>query len=341
MENTCKGCGAVLQTENKDKRGYAKTLDHEFCQSCFRLRHYSDFKHVRAEVNDGDILDFIQSFEGTVFWIVDLMNIDQSMHAGLMRSLLNKKVVLLANKRDLLPKQVNRTKLLHGLMRAMKNFPLKFEEVQFVSAKKRDSLEGILPYLEKGNVAFVGAVNAGKSSILNTLLGKDQLSVSPVASTTANVIEMKVNDFTLYDTPGLQNESKLTHVLSDEALLLLAPQKTLKPQTFQIYEKQSIVIANLGTITIDPAKDKDVQVVVYLPLEAKRIKPDRIENNLKNATLKLLEEPVYRKRSWPQQAYNVDLEFFDLGFVNIQGDFKVLETYFDKNVEIIYRRALI
>ena len=339
MENTCKGCGAVLQIDSKDERGYAKSLDNEFCQSCFRLRHYNDFKHVRADVNDGDILDFLQSFEGTVFWIIDIMNINQSMHPGLMRTLLNKKVVLLANKRDLLPKQVNKTKLTHGLMRAMKDFPLKFEEVQFVSAKKRDTLTGILPYLEAGNVAFVGAVNAGKSSILNALLGNDALSVSPVASTTADVIEIKVNDYTLFDTPGLQNESKLTHVLSDESLLRIAPQKRLKPQTFQIYEKQSIVIADLGTITIDPVKS--CQVVVYLPLEAKRIKPDRIENNLKNATLKLLDEPSYKKRAYPKQKYNVDLEFFDLGFVNIQGEFKSLETYFDKNVEIIYRRALI
>lgn len=339
MENTCKGCGAELQTENKDARGYAKSLDHDFCQSCFRLRHYSDFKHVRAEVNDGDILEFLEGFNGTVFWIIDLMNINQSMHPGLMRTLMKKKVVLLANKRDLLPKQVNKTKLLHGLMRAMKDFPLKFEEVLFVSAKKRDSLSGILPYLEQGDVAFVGAVNAGKSSILNALLGQDELSVSPVASTTADVIKVEVNDFVLYDTPGLQNESKLTHVLSDESLLLLSPQKTLKPQTFQIYEKQSIVIADLGTITIEPVKS--CQVVVYLPLNAKRIKPDRIENNLKNATLKLLDEPNYRKRTWPKKDFDVDLEFFDLGFVNVQGQFKILETYFDKNVEIIYRRALI
>lgn len=339
MENTCKGCGALLQTEIKDERGYAKALNHEYCQSCFRLRHYNDFKHVRADVNDGDILQFLETFEGTVFWIIDLMNINQSMHPGLMRTLMNKKVVLLANKRDLLPKQVNKTKLTHGLMRAMKDFPLKFEEIQFVTAKKRDTLTGILPYLEKGNVAFVGAVNAGKSSILNTLLGQDDLSVSPVASTTADVIEIKVNDYTLYDTPGLQNESKLTHVLSDDSLLLIAPQKRLKPQVFQIYEKQSIVIADLGTITIDPVKN--CQVVVYLPLAAKRIKPDRIENNLKNATLKLLEEPNYRRRTWPKQKYDVDLEFFDLGFINIQGEFKILETYFDKNVEIIYRRALI
>ena len=339
MEHTCKGCGATLQTEDKELRGYAIATDHDYCQSCFRLRHYNDFKHVRADVNDGDILDFLVPFEGTVFWIIDLMNINQSMHPGLMRTLMNKKVVLLANKRDLLPKQVNHTKLLHGLMRAMKDFPLKFEEVQFVSAKKRESLEGILPYLEQGDVAFVGAVNAGKSSILNTLLAKDDLSVSPVASTTADVIEIKINDYTLYDTPGLQNESKLSHVLSDKSLLLLSPQKRLRPQTFQIYEKQSIVIADLGAITIDPVKS--CQVVVYLPLEAKRIKPERIDNNLKNASLKLLDDPKYRKRTWPKQKYNVDLEFFDLGFVNIQGEFKVLETNFDRNVEIIYRRALI
>lgn len=339
MSNVCKGCGALLQTENEKDQGYAINLDHDYCRSCFRLRHYRDFKHVRADVNDSDILDFVQNFDGTIFWIIDLLNINQSIHSGLIRALIGKKVVLLANKRDLLPKSVNETKLLHGLMRAMKDFPVTFEDVQFVSAKKRDTLQGILPYLALGEVAFVGAVNAGKSSLLNTLLSQDDLSVSPLASTTADVIEIKANDFTLYDTPGLQMESELVHHLSDEDLVSLAPDKTMKPQVFQIYEKQSIVIGNLGAITIEP--QDNIQVIAYLPTQCKRVKPDRIEANLKTASKLIVENPKYKKRQWPSKNHNVDLEIFDLGFVTIQGKFKVLETYFDKNVEIIYRRALI
>ncbi|CAM3580417.1 GTPase [Erysipelothrix urinaevulpis] len=339
MENKCQGCGEILQTENPQERGYAKAIEHQFCQSCFRLKNYRDFKHVRAEVNDSDVLDFIQSFEGTIFWIIDLLNINQSMHPGLMRSLVDKNVVLLGNKRDLYPQSLSDTKLLHALMREMNQFPLSFMEVQFVSAKKRETLQGILPYLEHGDIAFVGAVNAGKSSLLNALLGKDTLSVSPVASTTAQVMEIKVNDYTLYDTPGLQNESKLSHHLNDEDLLSLAPQKTMKPQVYQIYEKQSLVIGNIGSITIEPIDQ--VQVIAYVPVVTKRVKPERVDANFKQAKEMVIDNATYRKRIWPKADHNVDLEIFDIGFFNIKGKYKLLETNFDKNVEIVFRRAMI
>lgn len=339
MEKKCQGCGAVLQIDNNELAGYAKSLENDFCQSCFRLKHYRDFKRVRADVNDADVLEFIEGFHGTIFWIVDLLNINQSMHPGLMRTLIGKDVVLLANKRDLFPKSLSNTKLLHGLMRAMGDFPISFLEVQFVSSKKRESLLDILPYLEAGDVAFVGAVNAGKSSILNSLLNQDKLSVSPVASTTAEVIEINVNDYRLFDTPGLQNESNLSHVLSDEDLLRLSPQKTMKPQVFQIYEKQSFVIGNLGSITIDP-KDQ-VQVIAYLPVKVKRVRPERVEANLKQAKEMIVPDAKYRKHVWPKEKNNIDLELFDIGFFNIKGEYKSLESNFDQNIEVVFRKAMI
>ena len=340
MSNNCQGCGLPLQDEHKDKAGYAKSLENEFCQSCFRLRHYRDFKRVKAEVNDDVVLDFVQEFEGTVFWIIDLMKLEQSLHPTLMRSLIGKDVVLLVNKRDLIPRTVSNTKLLHGIMRLVRDYPISFQDVLFVSAKNRASLEPVLPYLMLGDVAFVGCVNVGKSSVLNTLLDDDKLSVSPVASTTASIIELKINDFTLYDTPGLQNESELVYNLSDDDLVMLAPQKTLKPQVFQIYEKQSLVFGGLGAITIEPA-DKMIQIVSYLPFSIKRVNPTRIDANLEQAEFLKLENAHYRLKKLPKTKEDIELEIFDAGFIVVKGAIKSFELYFDPRVNTVTRKAVI
>ena len=340
MSKNCQGCGLPLQSDQPELAGYAKSLDQAFCQSCFRLRHYRDFKRVRAEVDDGVVLDFVQSFNGTIFWIIDLMKLEQSLHPTLVRNLIGKDVVLLVNKRDLIPKTVSNTKLLHGVMRLLKDYPISFKEVLFVSAKNRNSLEPILPYLMVSDVAFVGCVNVGKSSVLNTLLDDDKLSVSPVASTTASIIELKINDFTLYDTPGLQNESDLVHHLSDDDLIMLSPQKTLKPQVFQIYEKQSLIFGGLGAITVEP-DEKMVQIISYLPFPLKRVNPARIDSNLAQASYLKLNEPVYRSKKLPKTKEDTELEIFDAGFIVIKGAVKSLELYFDTKVNVVSRKAVI
>lgn len=62
-------------------------------------------------------------------------------------------------------------------------------------------------------VAITGKPNAGKSSILNTILGEDRVIVSPIAGTTRDAIdtyfEKDGNKFLLIDTAGIRRKSKV------------------------------------------------------------------------------------------------------------------------------------
>ncbi len=61
------------------------------------------------------------------------------------------------------------------------------------------------------NVAICGKPNAGKSSLLNALLGYDKAIVSPTAGTTRDIVEGAVEiegvRFNLYDTAGIRTSS--------------------------------------------------------------------------------------------------------------------------------------
>lgn len=61
--------------------------------------------------------------------------------------------------------------------------------------------------------AFVGRPNAGKSSIINSLIGQDRFVVTDIAGTTRDAIDTKYNrfgfDFYLVDTAGIRKKSKV------------------------------------------------------------------------------------------------------------------------------------
>ena len=65
---------------------------------------------------------------------------------------------------------------------------------------------------ERPRVAIIGKPNAGKSSLINKLLGEDRLIVSDIAGTTRDAIDTTVKrngkEYVFIDTAGLRKESQ-------------------------------------------------------------------------------------------------------------------------------------
>ena len=46
----CKGCGVVLQSSDAAAIGYTPKMEADYCQRCFRIRHYMNCKRSRAGI---------------------------------------------------------------------------------------------------------------------------------------------------------------------------------------------------------------------------------------------------------------------------------------------------
>jgi len=156
-----------------------------------------------------------------VLFLVDakdgIMPLDLEMAAFLRRS--SKPVFLVVNKMD--------AKI--GERQMPEFYSMGFSDIYTISAEHgdgaidlREKCEAFLhvdPMMEDEGrrlprVAIAGRPNVGKSSLLNALLGAPRVSVSPIAGTTRDIVDVEVvhgdDHFVFVDTAGLRKAGKIT-----------------------------------------------------------------------------------------------------------------------------------
>jgi GTP-binding protein len=234
-------------------------------------------KQVRIAIEEADVILFV----------VDVMNglTDLDMSVAQMLRQSKKKVVIVSNKAD--------------------NFDLGHQSAEFyalglgdpysVSAINGsgtgDLLDHIVTLFSKENdeenfeeiprFAVVGRPNAGKSSMVNALIGEERNIVTDIAGTTRDSIHTRYNkfgmDFYLVDTAGIRKKAKVTEDLeyfsvirsirvienADVCILMIDATRGIEAQDLNIFQviqknrKGLVVFVNKW----DLVENKDTAVI--------------------------------------------------------------------------------
>lgn len=114
-------------------------------------------------------------------------------------------------------------------------------------------------------VAIIGSVNAGKSSLFNTLLKKDRAIVTSIAGTTRDSIEAgiytKQHYITLVDTAGLRQTEDTVEKIGIERSLTEAKLADIILLTFDISRKISQAELDVYLKIFNENKDKTILVL--------------------------------------------------------------------------------
>jgi GTP-binding protein len=167
-------------------------------------------KQVKIAIDEANAIIFMTDVS------TGITTLDESMAEILRRT--TKPVFLAVNKVDNAERQLEATEF----------YSLGFDHVFFLSSMSGsgsgellDALTELIP--EEKNVeveeenelprfAIIGQPNVGKSSLLNSLIGKERTIVSDIAGTTRDTIHTHYNlfqkDFILIDTAGLRKKNK-------------------------------------------------------------------------------------------------------------------------------------
>ena len=101
-------------------------------------------------------------------------------------------------------------------------------------------------------IAIVGKPNSGKSSLLNKLAGTDRSIVSPIAGTTRDAVDTKVEfqglPISLIDTAGIRRRGKIEHGVEQYSVL----------RSFKAIERADVVLLMIDATTGITAQDAHI-----------------------------------------------------------------------------------
>jgi len=362
---SCIGCGVQIQTENKEELGYAPSsaLNKEeiICQRCFRLKHYNEVQDV--SLTDQDFLNILNKLGETdslIVKVIDIFDFNGSWLPGLHRFVGHNPILLIGNKVDLLPKSVNKNKLINWMKSQAKELGLRPIDVLLVSSTKgiqiQDALSQIDQYREGRDVYVVGCTNVGKSTFINRVIkevagGQDVITTSHFPGTTLDMIEIPLDDGkALIDTPGIINHHQMAHFVDKQDLKVITPKKEIKPKVFQLNEEQTLFFGGLARFDYIKGGRRSITCYLSNEISIHRTKLENADALYKNHVGEMLQPPrandvnefpeLVRHEFMIKEA-KTDIVISGLGWITVNDAGAKVAAYAPKGVGVMLRKSLI
>ena len=366
-EILCIGCGATIQTEDKIGLGFTPQSALEkgletgevYCQRCFRLRHYNEITDV--QLTDDDFLKLLHEVgdsDALVVNVIDIFDFNGSVIPGLPRFVSGNDVLLVGNKKDILPKSVKPGKISQWLMERAHEEGLRPVDVVLTSAQNKHAIREVIDKIEhyrKGrDVYVVGVTNVGKSTLINAIIQEitgDQnvITTSRFPGTTLDKIEIPLDDGSyIYDTPGIIHRHQMAHYLTAKNLKYVSPKKEIKPKTYQLNPEQTLFLGGLGRFDFIAGEKQGFTAFFDNELKLHRTKLEGASVFYDKHLGTLLTPPNNKeKEDFPKLVQHVftikdktDLVISGLGWIRVTGTAKVA-VWAPEGVAVVTRKAII
>lgn len=362
-ELKCIGCGATLQSEDPNAAGYVPEhnlfREDVVCKRCFRLKNYNEVQDVGMNSEDFlDLLNGLADKKGIVVNVVDIFDFEGSFINALKRIVGNKKVILAANKLDLLPKQINKRRVKEWLKKTARKYGLEAEEVTLISADKGWGIEELMSTIEQKrnqqDVYIVGTTNVGKSTLINKLIEqsvgeKDIVTTSRFPGTTLDMIDIPLDETTfMYDTPGIIQEHQMTHYITEKELKTIMPKNEIKQRVYQLNEGQTLFFGGLARIDYISGGKRPLVCYFSNDLNIHRTKTENANDLWRKQLGAVLTPPKDTQNFDLANVKAVRLEtgkekrdvmISGLGFITIEAGAKVIVRV-PKHVDVVLRNSI-
>lgn len=330
----CQGCGITLQTKSKTELGYTENKENKICERCFRIKNYGEYQPVSLNNQDYKAILKKIPISSLVVYVTDILTLNLSNIPNFQNML------LVLTKRDIFQKSIKEEKIIQKLK---KQYP-KLLDIICISSIKNYHLDelyqAIIKNSNKSPVYLIGYTNSGKSTLINKLkknyqtkvensqdLESEKVTESMYPSTTLAEVEIKLENLTIIDTPGLLEEGNYFNILSPKEIKKITPKKEIKPKTCQVVGQGSILIDNFARIDYQTTMPNSFVIYTSNAVTSQFI-------SLKNNALKELN---LHKYFIPEKK---DLVLPGLGFIKFTKEIELI-LYTPRSINPYIRNNLI
>jgi len=335
--NKCQGCGAILQTSDQLKVGYALNLELDYCQSCYKLMHYGEGStHFHPE----DLPKL--SSDALIIMVSSILHLDLLFSYPVYRYQPDAKFVYIINQVDLLPQSTNLDLLIERITTQAKKHYIPYLDIILMSAKNPFDIENLKQYLgnyKEKHVYLVGVQNSGKTTIFKALTNHTKALAFKKAGLTQEALTGELRHQTIYDMPGLYQEGYLHQILPYEVYKNLIPDQAIRPKIYQLKQMQTLFIEGLIAIT-NMSDDRSVALYVERNVSIHKTNQLRVKALIleKEKHFKIYADE-YEEKAFKIPEGKQQITLADMGFVHITGPITVKITY-PKDMHLSVTEAL-
>lgn len=369
QELRCYGCGNVLQSQDENTAGYVplKVLESResiLCQRCFKLQHYNTNSEVELVTEEFiSILKNVGKHDALIVYAIDLFAFESSIIENLSSYLSNKQVLILANKRDIIPTSVKDEKLIQWIKNRLNQLGINnILDVVISSGHTNYHTDEIMDKIDllraKRDVYLIGNSNVGKSTFINSLLKnysnttENYITTSYFPGTTLNVINIPLDKNSyIYDTPGIITKNSMYYAVEPKILKYILPRKEVKPTTFQLKNNQTLLLGGLATFSFISGNDTNFTSYFSNFINIVRCKVEKRENTFNNLIKTKNIHPISNNitsngnlkkvRLEIDKTGKIDVVISGFGWISFEANNQVLELEVPTCCNVYIREAMI
>lgn len=241
----CIGCGAILQNENKNEKGYVVNDNSLLCKRCFDLKNYNKNAYFESSFDNDLLLKNINKKGLFTIFLCDIISLNDKV-IDIYNNIKNNKIFVLT-KVDIIPKNIRYEKIIKSIK---KNYNI---DAYLFSIKNKKLINSLLNIInEKKNVIISGITSSGKSTLINTLFNQN-ITASHFKNTTLDFIMIKHDDLIIFDSPGF-----------DTKIITSKIKNTLKEKIVNLKKGYEVNINGIRLYS-----EKDINFVIFMPSDIK------------------------------------------------------------------------
>lgn len=365
----CYKCGAILQDENPDEKGYitSEILNNHksevlMCNDCFNKLIFKPGP-VLDEIDEDfySIIDDARATDSLVVLVLDLFSFEGFASERFRNSIDSSNVIVVGNKRDLLPKEIDDEVLKeHIKHRLRKTCNLNVQEVILTSSIENYNIDLLLERINalraRHDVYILGFPNSGKTSLVNCLLKHYQNKTTRVISTIdypgtkIRVFEVPLDRTSnLYDIPGMSSHNSVQDVVEPTIVNQLLFKKPISIKSATLMQGNAVAFGGLAKIELIKGPKTNIKMFVSEKIELKTIRSKDSDEVFYSMIEKKAIKPISKYLTSYEvfDMYDVkvhqegerDIGILGLGWISFKGNNQTFRVSVPKGVYIYTSRA--